>query len=611
LLEAAHALEKRRSLSGKFLREGQGQRPVDAANLVITDTGRAQAQSAKRRVQKMADLQARADLSFREAGKLIYDDLLLDRNSAMKLVGERYGGYAATPEGEIPRAVEELVFERLKRLKDTFIESYISALEDTPDGVTEVRGTWLNAKLTAVWEAEVTRARNAANRACEFLGASPNLVEAHLRDLVSRGRELGVVISDRIRWAELNRRIEVGNRPSVGGPEGEAIPQPTNVTGGPSTDAGEISRKVFVIHGRDSRLRRGMFDFLRAIGLDPIEWSTAVTLVRKASPYVGEILGAAFKHAQAVVALLTPDDEARLRSDLVTEDDPPYERWLTGQARPNVLFEAGMAFATHPDNTVLVQIGSVRPFSDVAGRHVVRMDNSTSKRKDLAQRLQSAGCSVNLGGEDWLTTGDMAPPAEVPQEGAAPTGPAAAHDVDTDTVQLVAQRWSGLKEPAEKEGLRLLLREDLTEEQALGFLHQRGLALNWVHVYEGIARNTNLVQRVLPGHQPDEHVQGYTGPWIINPRFRAALEQLISSETRRGMTTVRGPVFVKFEPPLEYTPNVRITSLVWSANAGNSYDVEITDVSSAGFNAAIVQKKTRAPDRTGWARCNLACIAEP
>lgn len=32
------------------------------------------------------------------------------------------------------------------------------------------------------------------------------------------------------------------------------------------------SKRVFVIHGRDNRLRVGIFTFLRALGLDPIEW---------------------------------------------------------------------------------------------------------------------------------------------------------------------------------------------------------------------------------------------------------------------------------------------------------------------------------------------------
>lgn len=175
-------------------------------------------------------------------------------------------------------------------------------------------------------------------------------------------------------------------------------------------ESGKKAGRVFVVHGRDERLRSGMFALLRAIGLDPIEWSKAIALTRKASPYIGEVLGAAFKHAQAVVALLTPDDEARLRPDLLNQDDPPYEKILTGQPRPNVLFEAGMAFASHQDKTVLVQIGTVRPFSDVAGRHVVHMDGSVGKRQELAQRLRTAGCAVDLTGTDWHSVGDLTPP---------------------------------------------------------------------------------------------------------------------------------------------------------------------------------------------------------
>ncbi len=274
-----------------------------------------------------------------------------------------------------------------------------------------------------------------------------------------------------------------------------------------------------------------MFDFLRAIHLQPIEWSEAIKSTGKASPYIGEVLNAAFRDAQAVVALLTPDDVAKLRPDLVGKDDPEYEKALTGQTRANVLFEAGMAFASHQDKTVLVQIGRVRPFSDVAGRHVVLMDGSVAKRKDLAQRLQGAGCSVDLQGEDWLTTGDLTPPPEDTRGATVPSEPRTNSDVDAETYQLAVERVEQLKEPAQKEALRLLMREDLTDAQALNFLHQKGLAMNWAQVYEGIARDTNLAQRALPGRQPDEHVYGYTGPWTINPKFKSALQRVFDSQT--------------------------------------------------------------------------------
>src|SRR5437016_10589538 len=34
--------------------------------------------------------------------------------------------------------------------------------------------------------------------------------------------------------------------------------------------------QVFVVHGRDTRLRDELYTFLRALGLNPIEWSQAI-----------------------------------------------------------------------------------------------------------------------------------------------------------------------------------------------------------------------------------------------------------------------------------------------------------------------------------------------
>jgi predicted nucleotide-binding protein len=119
----------------------------------------------------------------------------------------------------------------------------------------------------------------------------------------------------------------------------------------PSGGHPDVTRKVFVVHGRNLAARTAMFTFLRAIGLAPIEWSEAIKLTGEASPYIGHILEAAFNAAQAIVVLLTPDDTAYLRS----------------------------AYAG----------GS-----------------------ELAERLRAAGCSVDLEGTDWLSAGDFALPSE-------------------------------------------------------------------------------------------------------------------------------------------------------------------------------------------------------
>lgn len=166
-------------------------------------------------------------------------------------------------------------------------------------------------------------------------------------------------------------------------------------------------RKVFVVHGRNESLRTDLFAFLRAIGLHPIEWSEAIKLTRKPSPYIGEILEAAFQCARAVIVLLSPDDEGRLRNEFQKLADPIYEKELTPQPRQNVIFEAGLAFGYKPDRTILVKIGEVRPFSDIYGRHEVRLTNDAKRRKDLVNRLSSTGCVVDLMGDDWLSVGNF------------------------------------------------------------------------------------------------------------------------------------------------------------------------------------------------------------
>jgi predicted nucleotide-binding protein len=168
-------------------------------------------------------------------------------------------------------------------------------------------------------------------------------------------------------------------------------------------------RAVFVVHGRNDAARDAMFEFLRSIDLKPIEWTRAVELTGSGSPYIGEVLDAAFDHAQAVVVLMTPDEIAYLQPVYAGRDDDP-ETQPAAQARPNVLFEAGMALGRDARRTVLVELGEVRPFSDVAGRHAVRLTNDPATRQALAKRLETAGCPVDLTGTDWHRAGDFTPP---------------------------------------------------------------------------------------------------------------------------------------------------------------------------------------------------------
>lgn len=171
------------------------------------------------------------------------------------------------------------------------------------------------------------------------------------------------------------------------------------------------AQRVFVVYGRNLAARDAMFTFLRSIGLQPVEWSHAVGATGKASPYIGEVLEAAFNEAQAVVVLMTPDEIACLRDEFASQGNTELQP--AAQARPNVLFEAGMAMGRAPNQTVLVELGTVRLFSDVAGVHTIKMTDEPEKRKQLADRLQVAGCDVDLSGEDWMRAGEFVIPPEL------------------------------------------------------------------------------------------------------------------------------------------------------------------------------------------------------
>ena len=162
------------------------------------------------------------------------------------------------------------------------------------------------------------------------------------------------------------------------------------------------ARDVFVIHGRDEQARRALWGFLQSIDLHPLDWEEVVRRTGKPSPYMGEVLAQAFEHNQAAIVLLTPDDGASLHPSLRGPTEPSYETTVTGQARPNVLLEAGMALGLQRERTVVIEIGQLRPVSDLAGLNVIRFNGTVQSLHKIAQRLAGAGCAVNTKGTDWL-----------------------------------------------------------------------------------------------------------------------------------------------------------------------------------------------------------------
>ena len=250
----------------------------------------------------------------------------------------------------------------------------------------------------------------------------------------------------------------------------------------PPTD----TREVFVVHGRNLTARDALFDFLRSIDLHPLEWSEAVQNTGKTMPYTGEILEAAFSRAHAVVVLLTPDDDARLKESLRNENDPPHETYLSGQARPNVLFEAGMSMGRNPERTILVELGTLRPFTDIAGIHVIRLDNTSQRRQELAQRLRSAGCPVNLDGVHWHTAGDFEASVGPSVQGSSDSSVTLERQSSSDERQQLPEDAKTLLVAATKNNHGLIYKLDLSHgttfeagDESFGELGDRRAEAKW------------------------------------------------------------------------------------------------------------------------------------
>ncbi|MCE9583737.1 MAG: nucleotide-binding protein [Planctomycetes bacterium] len=184
----------------------------------------------------------------------------------------------------------------------------------------------------------------------------------------------------------------------------------SSVLGGLSmtTQAGNKNpQEVFLVHGRNKDAVEQMCVFLTSLGLKIIEWPQAVLLTRKPSPYIGDVLDAAMARAQAIVVLLTGDDEAVLRDGLREQNDGPTETEPQAQPRMNVIFEAGLAQGRYHDQTLLIQLGKVKLLSDIFGQHIPRVTGDVEWRKDVLERLKQAGCAVDDTGARWMKAGDF------------------------------------------------------------------------------------------------------------------------------------------------------------------------------------------------------------
>ncbi len=106
--------------------------------------------------------------------------------------------------------------------------------------------------------------------------------------------------------------------------------------------------KVFVIHGRNERAVDEVENFLRSMGLSPL-WFRDVRKEMGGTAFIAKVVERGMEKAQGVLAIFTPDEFSALHPSLrkAGESSEKVERW---QARPNVLFEAGLAYGRDPES---------------------------------------------------------------------------------------------------------------------------------------------------------------------------------------------------------------------------------------------------------------------
>jgi hypothetical protein len=150
-----------------------------------------------------------------------------------------------------------------------------------------------------------------------------------------------------------------------------------------------MKKKVFVIHGHDKRAHGELVKLLDALGLEELSFESVANEMGP-SPFVRDIVIEGIKRADAVVALFTPDEQAALYDPETGDSRAAREGGSRWQARPNVIFEAGIAFGGLADREPIVAVlgDDVRLFSDLGGVHFVQLSGPRGKA-NLKARLES------------------------------------------------------------------------------------------------------------------------------------------------------------------------------------------------------------------------------
>jgi predicted nucleotide-binding protein len=188
-----------------------------------------------------------------------------------------------------------------------------------------------------------------------------------------------------------------------------------------------MSTRVFVVkHERNTWAYDAISRFLEAIDVNVVTWEAAEEAAEDAlrekkdarrSLTVIDIVNKGFDLASCAVVLMTPDDEARLRAEFREPPlgDEEHEVELRPQPRPNVLFEAGIAWALYEDRTIFVEFSDLPPIewpSDLHGLLRVQLGEGEDGPRRLARRILGPERWAEVkAGEAWRASGRFTRPS--------------------------------------------------------------------------------------------------------------------------------------------------------------------------------------------------------
>ena len=155
-------------------------------------------------------------------------------------------------------------------------------------------------------------------------------------------------------------------------------------------------RAVFIVHGRDMFAVEVLKELLAGLGLKQLTLEAVLHELGTANAQLWDVIYAGMQMAQAVIVLMTGDDEARLCEGLA---DAPQD--LTRQARQNVLIEAGLALGMCDNRTIVVRCTSAVIPADFSGLFRIDVPGDGDWRVAVQERLAIAGCPLEADETTW------------------------------------------------------------------------------------------------------------------------------------------------------------------------------------------------------------------